>query len=218
MFTESHRNLDESMTGDNEAVDTEGDNNNEVPAQMSFFDKWLSVWVVLCMVIGGAIGALAPASADTLAQATFAQINAISAVLLWAMILPMLMQIDFESIKAVRKVPGAIALTTCVNYLVKPFTMCVLLNYFTYVSLKFVILHSCTHRYGLAILFFRVFYVSIIPDEVYRNEIIAGLILLAAAPCTAMVFVWCVIYLYIAYNWIYISLYCNLLFVYTGHP
>ena len=139
MATESHRNLVESKNDDfiaqNEAVDTEGDNNvtaeneaavgvnNEEAPQMGFFEKWLSVWVLLCMIVGALIGAFAPESARALSQASFAQINAIVAVFLWLMILPMLIQIDFEAIKAVRKVPGAIALTTCINYLVKPFTM-----------------------------------------------------------------------------------------------
>ena len=105
--------------------------------------------------------------ADALAQVSFAEVNAIVAVLLWIMILPMLIQIDFESIKAVRKVPEAIILTTTINYLVKPFTM-----------------------YALAILFFHVIYAKVIPDSSLRDEYIAGLILLASAPCTAMVFVW----------------------------
>ena len=137
MVTESHRSLVESkndndFNAQNEAVDTENNViaedevdvvNNEGPPQMGFFEKWLSVWVLLCMIVGALIGAFAPESARALSQASFAQINAIVAVFLWLMILPMLIQIDFEAIKAVRKVPGAIALTTCINYLVKPFTM-----------------------------------------------------------------------------------------------
>ena len=134
---------------------------------ISVFDKYLTVWVLLCMVIGGLIGAYQPSVADALAQVSFAEVNAIVAVLLWIMILPMLIQIDFESIKAVRKVPEAIILTTTINYLVKPFTM-----------------------YALAILFFHVIYTEVIPDSSLRDEYIAGLILLASAPCTAMVFVW----------------------------
>lgn len=153
-----------------EKIRTE-DNENVVEinqtAQISLFDKYLSIWVLLCMIIGGLIGAYCPQVVDALSRASFAQINAVVAVLLWVMITPMLIQIEFESLKAVRRVPGAIALTTSINYLVKPFTM-----------------------YGLAILFFHVFYVSVIPDQKLRDEYIAGLILLAAAPCTAMVFVW----------------------------
>lgn len=134
---------------------------------ISFFEKYLSVWVLLCMVIGGLIGAYVPIVSQTLAKAEFAQINAIVAVLLWLMILPMLVQIDFLSLIAVKNNPTPIAITTIINYLVKPFTM-----------------------YGLAILFFRVFYTQVIPDSLLRDSYIAGLILLAGAPCTAMVFVW----------------------------
>ena len=82
----------------------------------------------------------------------------------------MLIQIDFESIKAVRNAPFAIALTTTINYLVKPFRM-----------------------YALALLFFREIYTTIIPDSQLRDSYIAGLILLAGAPCTAMVFVWSIL-------------------------
>ena len=123
---------------------------------LGFFEKYLSIWVILCMVTGGLIGAYRPEAADALAKAQFAQINAIVAVLLWLMILPMLIQIDFASLLAVRKSPIAIGLTSIINYLVKPFTM-----------------------YALAILFFRVFYVHTIPDSSLRDNYIAGLILLA---------------------------------------
>eukprot|EP01041_Mallomonas_annulata_P002487 gene2487-4840_t len=134
---------------------------------IGFFEKYLTVWVLLCMIVGGLIGAYNPSASEALAKAEFAQINAIVAVLLWLMILPMLIQIDFASLKAVKDNPGAIALTTCINYLIKPFTM-----------------------YALAILFFRVIYVRVIPDTLLADNYIAGLILLAGAPCTAMVFVW----------------------------
>jgi ACR3 family arsenite transporter len=140
------------------------------PNGINFFEKYLTLWVLLCMVIGGLIGAYQPVTAHELAKAEFANINAIVAVLLWLMILPMLIQIDFAAILAVRKAPGAIALTTCINYLIKPFTM-----------------------YAIAILFFRVFYTHIMPDKDLRDNYIAGLILLAGAPCTAMVFVWSVL-------------------------
>lgn len=142
------------------------DNNNEKPT-LAFFEKYLTLWVLCCMVIGGVIGAYAPVASEALSKASFAQINAVVAVLLWLMIIPMLVQIDFASLYAVRENPAAIALTTIINYLVKPFTM-----------------------YALAILFFRVFYVHAIPDSILADNYIAGLILLAGAPCTAMVFVW----------------------------
>lgn len=134
---------------------------------IGFFERWLTLWVLLCMVAGGLIGYFAPAVPEALGRAEFAKINAIVAVLLWLMIFPMLVQIDFSSIMRVRENPGAIALTSVVNYLIKPFTM-----------------------YALAILFFKVIYVVPIPDADLRGSYIAGLILLGGAPCTAMVFVW----------------------------
>jgi len=134
---------------------------------IGFFEKYLSAWVLFCMVIGGLIGAYRTEVPRALSQVQFNEINAIAAVFLWLMILPMLVQIDFTSLKQVGKNPGAICLTTVINYLVKPFTM-----------------------YAFAILFFRVFYVHTIPDTKLRDSYIAGLILLAGAPCTAMVFVW----------------------------
>lgn len=134
---------------------------------INFFEKYLTVWVLLCMILGSLIGYYSPSASASLALVEFEHINGIVAGLLWVMILPMLLQIDFASLSAVRNAPGAIALTSVINYLIKPFSM-----------------------YALAILFFRVFYVSIIPDSLLRDNYIAGLILLAGAPCTAMVFVW----------------------------
>jgi len=134
---------------------------------ISFFERYLSLWVLLCMIAGSLIGYYVPETAEALAKAEFAQINGVVAVLLWIMIFPMLVQIDLASLLAVNKTPGAILLTCLVNYLVKPFSM-----------------------YGLALLFFRHIYASVIPDGQLRDNYIAGLILLAGAPCTAMVFVW----------------------------
>lgn len=119
------------------------------------------------MVCGALIGFYAPFVADALATAEFARINAIVAVLIWIMILPMLVQIDFAALWAVRRAPGAVALTCFLSYAVKPFTM-----------------------FGLALLFLNVFYTGVIPDPNLRGSYVAGLILLAGAPCTAMVFVW----------------------------
>ena len=137
------------------------------PPAIGFFEKYLTLFVLLCMVAGSLIGYYAPSVADALATAQFSQINAIVAVLLWVMIIPMLIQIDFSSLRNVARAPGAIALTTTLNYAVKPFTM-----------------------YALSLLFLKVAYTSVIPDPALRDSYIAGLILLAAAPCTAMVFVW----------------------------
>jgi ACR3 family arsenite transporter len=136
-------------------------------APITFFEKYLSLWVLLCMICGALIGFYAPAVADGLATAEFAHINAIVAVLLWLMLVPMLVQIDFASILAVRRAPGAVALTCFLSYAVKPFTM-----------------------YALAMLFLKVLYTAVIPDPALRDSYVAGLILLAGAPCTAMVFVW----------------------------
>eukprot|EP01041_Mallomonas_annulata_P014851 gene14851-31534_t len=134
---------------------------------IGFFEKYLSVWVFLCMVVGGLIGAYIPSISEALAKAEFAQINAIVAVLLWLMILPMLILIDFASLKSVKNNLGAIAVITCINYLIQPFTM-----------------------YALAILFFRVIYIHVIPNTLLADNYIAGLVLLGSGPCTAMVFVW----------------------------
>jgi arsenite transporter len=90
---------------------------------MGIFEKYLSIWVVTCMVIGSLIGYYQPSVAETLAQAQFAQINGIVAALLWGIIVPMLLQIDVTSLLAVRDNPAAISLTSVINYVVKPFTM-----------------------------------------------------------------------------------------------
>ena len=137
------------------------------PNAIGFFEKYLTLWVFLCIVAGSLIGYYNNDAAAQLAKAEFAEINAIVAVLLWIMIFPMLVQIDYSSLKKVKDDPGAIALTSIINYAIKPFSM-----------------------YALAILFFRVFYTSVIQDSELRDNYIAGLILLAGAPCTAMVFCW----------------------------
>ena len=143
---------------------TDGD---AVLGNIPFFERWLSLWVLLCMVAGALIGYFAPVVAAGLGTAQFAQINAVVAVLIWVMILPMLIQIDFHSLVRVKDSPAAIALTSGINYLAKPFSM-----------------------FGLAVLFLKVFYVNVIPDAALRDSYLAGLILLAGAPCTAMVFCW----------------------------
>lgn len=156
--------LQMTNTNDDDVCDSKTEPSS---AGISFFEKYLTVWVFLCMAIGGLIGYFAPITSASLAICQFAEINAIVAVFLWLMVFPMMVQIDFNALGKVKENPGAIALTSCINYLVKPFTM-----------------------YALAILFFRVFYVSVIPDALLRDNYIAGLILLAGAPCAAMVFVW----------------------------
>lgn len=135
-------------------------------SKISFFDKYLTVWVFLCMMIGVAIGKLLPAIPEFLNRFEFARVNIIIAVLIWLMIYPMMLKIDFTSIKNVGKNPKGLVITWVVNWLIKPFTM-----------------------FGLASLFFLVLYQNILPTEIAR-EYLAGAVLLGAAPCTAMVFVW----------------------------
>ena len=133
---------------------------------LSCFERWLTIWVALCMLVGTLIGVYAPAVTAALAQASVYGINIIVTILLWVMITPMFMGIDWASLAAVRHAPGAILLTSTLNFAIKPFTM-----------------------YALALLFFRVFYAAVVPSA-DADSYIAGLILLAGAPCTAMVFVW----------------------------
>jgi hypothetical protein len=135
--------------------------------RLSCFDAYLSVWVLLCIVVGTLIGYFAPAAASALAAAQVSQTSIPIAVLLWLMIFPMLLQIDFAALRHVGRQPGAIALTTVINFAVQPFTM-----------------------YGLAMLFFRAVYTTVITDRKTQDEYIAGAVLLGGAPCTAMVFVW----------------------------
>ena len=133
------------------------------------FERYLSVWVGLCMIAGIAIGKLLPGAINGLRQLEFgegSQINAPIAVLIWLMIVPMMMKVDFASIRNVGKRPKGLLVTVFVNWLVKPFSMA-----------------------AIAWLFFRhVFSAWISPAE--ADQYIAGAIILAAAPCTAMVFVW----------------------------
>ena len=138
-----------------------------VTPRLPFFERYLSAWVAICMVGGALIGFYAPASAEALASAQIHGINAIIAALLWVMLFPMFLTLDFASVRTVRKAPAAILITCVLSYCVKPFTM-----------------------WGLGLLFVRVFYSHVIPDDDLRNSYIAGMVLLAGAPCTAMVFVW----------------------------
>jgi len=135
-------------------------------SKISFFDKYLTVWVLLCMVIGVGIGKLLPGIPAFLNQFEFANVNIIIAVLIWLMIYPMMLKIDFSSIKHVGKNPKGLFVTWIANWIIKPFTM-----------------------FALASLFFLVVYKNILPTDIAR-EYLAGAVLLGAAPCTAMVFVW----------------------------
>lgn len=137
--------------------------------RMSFFDRYLTVWVAICMVVGVAMGKLAPTAVASLRGLEFgqgSQINIPIAVLIWLMVYPMMLKVDFGSVVNVGKNPKGLFVTLFVNWIVKPFSMA----FFGYV-------------------FFRLIFSSwISPAE--ADQYIAGTIILAAAPCTAMVFVW----------------------------
>ncbi len=133
---------------------------------MGLFERYLSVWVALSIASGVALGSLFPAVFQLFASLEYASVNLPVAVLIWLMIYPMMLQVDFASIKDVGKQPKGLVLTLVVNWLIKPFTMA-----------------------ALGWLFFRVLFVDLV-DPTTASEYIAGMILLGVAPCTAMVFVW----------------------------
>jgi ACR3 family arsenite transporter len=140
-----------------------------VPKRLNPFERYLTLWVGLCMVAGLALGRLAPGLVQTLRGMEFgrgSQVNVPIAVLIWLMIIPMMMKVDFGSILNVRQKPRGLLVTLFVNWLVKPFSMAL-----------------------IGWVFFRhIFSAWITPAE--ADQYIAGVIILAAAPCTAMVFVW----------------------------
>jgi arsenite transporter len=138
----------------------------EEARDLGFFGRYLTVWVALCIVAGVALGQWLPALPETLSALTVAQVNLPVAVLIWAMIFPMMVQIDFGSLLDVRRQPRGITITLVTNWLVKPFTM-----------------------FLFAWFFLEVVFASFIEAGLAR-EYVAGAILLGAAPCTAMVFVW----------------------------
>ena len=133
---------------------------------MGVFERWLSLWVALAILAGLALGNLAPSLFGALAAIEYAQVNLVVAVLVWAMVYPMMIAIDFGSLRAVGRRPRGLVVTLVVNWLVKPFTMALL---------------------GVA--FLGHLFAGLL-DPARVPDYIAGLILLGAAPCTAMVFVW----------------------------
>jgi arsenite transporter len=133
---------------------------------LGIFPKYLSYWVSLAIVIGIIVGKFLPKVFESLANFEYAHVNLIMAMLIWLMIYPMMIQIDFTSVKNIWRKPKGLCITLVVNWLVKPFTMA-----------------------WLAILFFKNIYASFI-NPAQADEYIAGMILLGVAPCTAMVFVW----------------------------
>lgn len=133
---------------------------------LGVFERYLSVWIALAIILGIAIGAIAPGLVEAVASAEVASVNLVVAVLIWAMIYPMMVGVDFSTISGVARQPKGLIVTLIVNWLIKPFTMAF-----------------------LAVLFFEyIFAPWISPQDAAQYT--AGLILLGAAPCTAMVFVW----------------------------
>ncbi|MCP1103144.1 ACR3 family arsenite transporter [Aequitasia blattaphilus] len=135
-------------------------------SSISIFQKYLSLWVFICMVVGVAIGKYLPGIPTFLNKFEYAKVSIPMAILIWLMIYPMMIKVDFQSIRNVGKNPKGLFVTWITNWLIKPFTM-----------------------YGIASLFFFVIFKTFITPEL-ATEYLAGAVLLGAAPCTAMVFVW----------------------------
>ncbi len=133
---------------------------------MGLFERYLSVWVGLCIVAGVGLGVALPQLFESIAALEYANVNLVVAVFIWVMIYPMMVNVDFASLKDVGKRPKGLCITLVVNWLIKPFTMA-----------------------ALGILFFEHIFAPLV-DPQTAKEYIAGMILLGVAPCTAMVFVW----------------------------
>ncbi len=133
---------------------------------ISFFEKYLTIWVLLCMSAGILIGKFLPSIPTFLGRFEYAQVSMPIAILIWIMIYPMMMKVDFQSIKNVRKNPMGLIISSGTSWLIKPFLM-----------------------FGLAAFFFYVVFKAFISTEL-AQQYVAGAVLLGAAPCTAMVFVW----------------------------
>ena len=133
---------------------------------MGIFERYLSLWVAICILSGVLLGSLVPDLFTTIADLEWAHVNLIVAICIWIMVYPMMTQVDFSSIKNVGRKPKGLILTLTINWLIKPFTMAT-----------------------LGWLFFKIIFSDYVSAET-ANEYIAGMILLGVAPCTAMVFVW----------------------------
>jgi ACR3 family arsenite transporter len=133
---------------------------------MSIFERYLTLWVGLCIVAGIVLGSLVPGLFQLVAGWEYASVNLVIAVLIWAMVYPMMVAVDFASLRHIHRRPKGLVITVVVNWLVKPFTMA-----------------------ALGVLFFEFVFADLI-DPADAGQYIAGLILLGAAPCTAMVFIW----------------------------
>ncbi len=139
---------------------------SDAASPLGLFERYLSLWVLLAIVAGLGLGLAVPDAVGLLAGLEYASVNLVVAVLIWAMIFPMMVGVDFGSIRDIGRKPKGLVITLVINWLIKPFTMA-----------------------ALAVLFFDHLYVNLLP-RADAQEYIAGLILLGAAPCTAMVFVW----------------------------
>ena len=133
---------------------------------MSAFERYLSIWVALCIAAGLALGTWFPGAFAALAALEYGSVNFVVAVLIWFMVYPMMVAVDFSAVARIHERPKGLIITLVVNWLIKPFTMA-----------------------ALGVLFFNHVFADLIPRE-DAGQYIAGLILLGAAPCTAMVFVW----------------------------
>jgi ACR3 family arsenite transporter len=136
------------------------------PSSLGFFERYLSLWVLLCIAAGVSLGVTVPSIFQAIAELEYAKVNLVVAAFIWVMIYPMMVNVDFSSIKDVGRKPKGLCITLVVNWLIKPFTMA-----------------------ALGILFFEHLFAGLVAPETAK-EYIAGMILLGVAPCTAMVFVW----------------------------
>jgi len=139
---------------------------NKNKTEIGFFQKYLTIWVAICMVVGVLIGKFLPMVPEFLNKFEYAKVSIPVAILIWVMIYPMMMKVDFQSIKNVGKNPKGLYVTWITNWLIKPFTM-----------------------YAISAFFFYVVFKNFITPDLAK-EYLAGAVLLGAAPCTAMVFVW----------------------------
>lgn len=138
----------------------------DTASPMGLFERYLSIWVALCIAAGVGLGVALPDLFKLIAGIEYASVNLVVAVFIWVMIYPMMVNVDFASLKDVGKKPKGLCITLVVNWLVKPFSMA-----------------------ALGVLFFEHIFAGIVEPETAK-EYIAGMILLGVAPCTAMVFVW----------------------------
>jgi len=133
---------------------------------LSLFERYLSLWVLLCIIAGLTLGSLLPKVFQSLAALEYGSVNFVVAILIWFMVYPMMVAVDFTSLRHIHERPKGLVITLVVNWLIKPFTMA-----------------------ALGVVFFEVIFADLI-DPANASQYIAGMILLGAAPCTAMVFVW----------------------------